>query len=46
LLRNLRALAEREGESAAFTRRMLELRARHQRKSSLLERFDTAGLPR
>jgi hypothetical protein len=46
LLRNLRALAEREGESAAFTRRMLELRARHQRKPSLLERFDTAGLPR
>jgi hypothetical protein len=46
LLRDLRALAERDGESAAFTGRFLELRARHQRKPSLLARFDTAALPR
>jgi hypothetical protein len=46
LLRDLRALAEREGETAAFTRRFLALRGEHQRKPSLQERFDNAGLPR
>jgi hypothetical protein len=46
LLRDLRALADRQGDSAAFTERFLELRARHPRKPSLLERFDKAGLPR
>ena len=46
LLRDLRALADRHDDSAAFTERFLELRARHQRKPSLLERFDKAGLPR
>jgi hypothetical protein len=45
LLRDLQALAEREGDSAAFGRRFGELRARHQRKPSLQERFDRAGLP-
>ena len=46
LLRDLRALADRQGGSAAFTKRFLELRAQHQRKPSLLDRFDEAGLPR
>ena len=47
LLRDLRALADRHNDgSAAFTERFLELRAQHQRKPSLLERFDKAGLPR
>ena len=45
LLRDLRALAERQGETAAFTRRVLALREQHQRKPSLQERFDKAGLP-
>jgi hypothetical protein len=46
LLRDLRALADRQGDSAAFAKRFLQLRARHQRKPSLLDRFDKAGLPR
>jgi hypothetical protein len=46
LLCDLRALAERQGETAAFTRRFLPLREQHQRKPSLQERFDKAGLPR
>lgn len=46
LLRDLRALADRQGDPAAFTKRLLELRAQHQRKPSLLDRFDKAGLPR
>ena len=46
LLRDLRALADRQGDSAAFRKRFLELRARLQRKPSLLARFDKAGLPR
>jgi len=46
LLRDLRALADRQGDSAAFRKRFLELRARHQRKPSMLARFDKAGLPR
>jgi len=45
LLRDLQALAERDGYSDAFSRRFGELRARHERKSSLQERFDRAGLP-
>ena len=45
LLRDLQALAEREGDSDAFRKRFLELRARHERKPSLQERFDRAGLP-
>jgi len=45
LLRDLQALAEREGSSDAFSKRFLELRARHERKPSLQERFDRAGLP-
>jgi hypothetical protein len=45
LLRDLQALAEREEDSAGFRRRFGELRARHDRKPSLQERFDKAGLP-
>ena len=45
LLRDLQALAEREGSSDAFSKRFGELRARHERKPTLQERFDRAGLP-
>ncbi len=45
LLRNLQALAEREEGSAEFRQRFGELRVRHDRKPSLQERFDKAGLP-
>ena len=45
LLCDLRALAERQGDTAAFTSRFLALRQQHQRKPSLQERFDKAGLP-
>ena len=45
LLRDLQALADRQGDSAAFRERFGELRAQHQRKPSLLGRFDQAGLP-
>jgi hypothetical protein len=44
LLRDLQALAEREEDSAAFRKRFGELRTQHQRKPSLLDRFDRAGL--
>lgn len=46
LLRDLSALARREGEHDSFTSRFLELRARHERTPSRQERFDKAGLPR
>ena len=45
LLQDLQALAELQGDPAAFRKRFLELRAQHQRKPSLLERFDQVGLP-
>lgn len=45
LLRDLQALAERQDETAVFRKRFSELRAQHQRKPSLLDRFDQAGLP-
>jgi hypothetical protein len=45
LLRDLQALADRQEDSAAFRKRFLELRARHDRKPTLQERFDQAGLP-
>lgn len=41
----LQALADRQEDSAAFRKRFGELRARHQRKPSLLDRFDQVGLP-
>jgi hypothetical protein len=46
LLRDLSALARRDGEHDSFTARFLQLRSRHERKPSLQERFDKAGLPR
>ena len=46
LLRDLSALARRDGDHDAFTARFLHLRSRHERKPSLQERFDKAGLPR
>ncbi len=45
LLRDLQALAERDGYSDAFSQRFGELRARHGRKPTLQERFERAGLP-
>jgi hypothetical protein len=42
----LRALAERRGETTAFTSRFLALREQHRRKPSLQERFDKADLAR
>jgi hypothetical protein len=45
LLRDLQALADRQEDSAAFMKRFGELRAQHQRKPSLLDRFDQVGLP-
>lgn len=45
LLKDLQALADRQEGSAAFRKRFGELRAQHQRKPSLLDRFDQAGLP-
>jgi hypothetical protein len=45
LLRDLQALADRQEDSAAFRERFGELRAQHQRKPSLLDRFDQTGLP-
>jgi hypothetical protein len=44
LLRDLRALAERNGSLEVFTKRIADLRRQHQRKPSLMERFDAAGL--
>ena len=46
LLRDLSALARRDGDHDAFTVRLLHLRSRHERKPSLQERFDKAGFPR
>jgi uncharacterized Zn finger protein len=46
LLQDLQALANRQGDTAAFTKQFLELRARHQRKPSLLDRFDKANRSR
>jgi hypothetical protein len=43
LLRDRQALADRQQDPAAFRKRFLELRAQHQRKPSLLDRFDQAG---
>ena len=45
LLRDLSALARRDGHHDSFTTRFLELRSTHERKPSLQERFDKAGLP-
>jgi hypothetical protein len=44
ILVDLRALSERQGNQQAFGQRIGVLRAEHQRKPSLMERFDKAGL--
>jgi len=44
LLSDLRAVSERKGRQEAFVKRFAELRGQHLKKSSLLERFDRAGL--
>jgi hypothetical protein len=44
LLGDLKALAERDGGTAAFTRRIRQLREQHARKPSLLDRLDRARL--
>src|SRR5262249_55799325 len=48
LLRDLRALAGRQGEAetAAFKKRMLNLRARYPTRPGLQSRLDEAGFPR
>jgi len=48
LLRDLRALAERQGEAgtAAFRKRMLDLRAQYPARPGLQSRLDGAGFPR
>jgi hypothetical protein len=46
LLCGLSALARRDGDHDSFTARFLHLRSSHERKPSLQERFDKAGLPR
>jgi hypothetical protein len=45
LLRDMQALADRQEDSATFRKRFGALRSKHQRKPSLLDRFDQAGLP-
>jgi uncharacterized Zn finger protein len=44
ILKDLRALGEREGGTAAFIECFRQLREQHLRKPSLLQRFDKAGL--
>jgi len=44
LLGDLKVLAERDGGTAAFTRRIRQLREQHARKPSLLDRLDRARL--
>jgi hypothetical protein len=46
LLRDLRALAKRQGEEAAFAKRVLDLRAQYPGRPGLQDRFDKTGLPR
>jgi aspartate carbamoyltransferase catalytic subunit len=44
LLMDLRAVSERQNKPAEFSRRFTDIRNRHQRKVSLLDRFALAGL--
>ena len=44
LLVDLRELADRDGRATSFRQQLAELRARHARKPSLLERLDLVGL--
>ncbi|NUR63507.1 MAG: hypothetical protein HOV87_33330 [Catenulispora sp.] len=45
LLTDLAEISRRRGRSEQFAERLAELRAAHQRKPSLIERLDAAGLP-
>ena len=45
LLTDLAEISRRRGRSAQFAERLAELRSTHQRKPSLIERLDAAGLP-
>ncbi|HET9080867.1 MAG TPA: hypothetical protein VFO01_10195 [Trebonia sp.] len=45
LLRDLHEIARWENDTAAFTTRLRELRTRYAKRPSLMERFNTAGLP-
>ncbi|MEU5941722.1 hypothetical protein ABZ807_21620 [Micromonospora sp. NPDC047548] len=45
LLTELAALGQRDGREEAFAERIRLLRQTHQRKPSLMDRFDRAGLP-
>jgi hypothetical protein len=45
LLTDLQEVSRRGGDPGAFTRRLADLRAAHQRKSALIERLDGAALP-
>lgn len=45
MLSALRDLAERDGRLDVFNGRIHDLRGQHRRKTSLMERFDAAGLP-
>ena len=44
LLEELRELAQRDGQAGEFARRIAALSEEHQRKPSLIARFDRAGL--
>jgi hypothetical protein len=44
LLVDLRELSDRDGRAASFRQQLVELRARHARKPSLLERLDRVDL--
>ncbi len=44
LLVDLRELSDRDGRATSFRQRLVELRARHARKPSLLQRLDLVGL--
>ncbi|MFI6782586.1 hypothetical protein [Micromonospora sp. NPDC050276] len=44
LLADLKTLADRDGGTEAFRQRMRQVRERHARKPSLLDRLDRAGL--
>ncbi len=48
LLRDLRGVAERQGEveTAAFSKRVLDLRAQYPSRAGLQNRLDEAGFPR
>ena len=45
LLRDLHVIAQREDDITAFTARVRELRTRHAKRPSLMDRLDKAGLP-